>query len=276
VLALENASCNNIIELPAEECDCNNLGGATCASLGYGSGILRCSGTNTFDFSGCQYTDPHTLLTAYYPLDELSGTNVVDASGHYLNGLLQTPYLSVSWTNSTRGRVLHFEGIPTPTPQERLFLPNRGFQILPTAGQPFTIALWVRPGARAASRYMGIMSCENYGTNGFRLGILPTGQISWWTTQDAGNVELKTPAPVSTNTWHHLAVTYESTRTRLFLDGALAFETTNTGYVPTAGDIRVGDAIDGDPVDPFRGEMDDLRFYSRGLTASEVARLLTQ
>jgi hypothetical protein len=273
VAALEDLSCDGVIEAPAEECDCRNLGGATCESLGYGPGVLRCSETNTFDVSACRYADPQALLTAYYPLDELAGTTVADASGHDLAARLLTPTLSRSWVNSRRGRVLHFEGVPSPVPQEELIIPNRAFQVLPRAGKPFTIALWVDLGDRQPSRWMSIMGCEDYPSSGFRLGILPTGQLGWWTSQDQGDVDLFTLFVPTLGVWHHVAVTYEPGRVRLFVDGALAMETSNSRYLPTAADIRVGDAIDGDPIDPFKGELDDLRFYSRALTPSEVGRL---
>lgn len=36
-----------------EQCDGSNLGGATCESLGYGTGALGCKQNCTFDYSGC-------------------------------------------------------------------------------------------------------------------------------------------------------------------------------------------------------------------------------
>src|SRR4029077_19328159 len=38
---------------PTETCDGTDLGGATCASLGYGSGTLGCLSWCEFDPSGC-------------------------------------------------------------------------------------------------------------------------------------------------------------------------------------------------------------------------------
>lgn len=276
VLALENISCNGVIDAPAEECDCNNLGGATCESLGYGTGSLGCSPTNTFDVSRCQFSHPRTLLTAQYLLDELSGTQVRDASDRNVPAFLMTPYLRQSWVDSTRGRVLHFEGITSSIPREILIISNRTSQVLPALGGSFTMSLWVKLGTRTPSRWMGLMSCEQYGQSGFRFGILNSGQLCWWTSQGGGDISLTSPSVLSQGEWHHLAVCYQPTGARMYIDGKLSASASNTGYYPAAADILLGHAIDGAGIDPFRGEIDDIRFYSRALSPTEIGRIATQ
>lgn len=276
VLGLENVSCNGVIDAPAEECDCNNLGGATCESLGYGSGTLSCSPTNSFDVTRCQFSHPRTLLTAQYLLDELSGTQVQDASDRNVPALLTTPYLAQSWIDSTRGRVLHFEGVTSSVPREFLVISNRNNQVLPALGGSFTISLWAKFGTRTPSHWMGLMSCERYGQSGFRFGILNSGQLCWWTSQSGGDISLTSPTVLSQDEWHHIAVCYQPTGARLYIDGKLSASASNSGYYPAAADIMVGDAIDGSGVDPFRGDLDDIRFYSRALSATEIGRIATQ
>ncbi len=48
------SSCGNgVYEPPAEQCDGNDLGGATCQSLGYAFGTLGCTNACGYDISGC-------------------------------------------------------------------------------------------------------------------------------------------------------------------------------------------------------------------------------
>src|SRR5262249_44294643 len=47
------SACPNGVLDPGEECDGSDFGGATCASLGLGSGELACDGTCTLVTSGC-------------------------------------------------------------------------------------------------------------------------------------------------------------------------------------------------------------------------------
>jgi len=50
-----DAPCGDDVLRPAssEQCDGRDLGGATCASTGHGTGTLACSSTCGFDFGGC-------------------------------------------------------------------------------------------------------------------------------------------------------------------------------------------------------------------------------
>ena len=49
--------CGNNVKEGGEQCDGSDLGGASCQSLGYSGGTLRCRPDCTFDTSGC-YTAP--------------------------------------------------------------------------------------------------------------------------------------------------------------------------------------------------------------------------
>ena len=52
--AAARPACGNDKEGPDEVCDGPDLGGLSCASLGQGSGTLRCApDCQSFDFSGC-------------------------------------------------------------------------------------------------------------------------------------------------------------------------------------------------------------------------------
>ena len=51
-LPLPNCCGNGVVE-SGEQCDGDDLSGATCASLGYGEGTLRCDADCTFDTAAC-------------------------------------------------------------------------------------------------------------------------------------------------------------------------------------------------------------------------------
>ena len=82
--------CGNGFINAGEQCDANNLNGATCASQGFAFGTLQCSASCTFDTSGCQavrFTDngDGTIFDALTGLmwekkGHLDGTPVVCSS----------------------------------------------------------------------------------------------------------------------------------------------------------------------------------------------------
>ena len=272
VLDLETASCDGIIDAPAEECDCNNLGNETCASLGYGSGTLTCV-SNRFNFAGCQFSHPQTFLSAHFPLNEVSGTAIQDISSRGAIAKLVSPNLSRNWVDSSRGRVLHLEGVPTNQPVEFLVVSNRSHQVLSSTNAPFTIALWVKVASRYPTNWTSILACDRYDVSGFRMALLNSGQLAWWTTQQRGNIDLVSPSVFPTNTWQHIAITYHPSGAKLYLNGEVVAETVNSLYLPSSTDLFIGHGMTGSNVYPLKGEVDDLRIYSRALSPQEIARI---
>jgi hypothetical protein len=57
------AECGNAILETGEDCDGSDLGGQTCADLGFASGALSCSGACTFDTSACSNCGNGTIET---------------------------------------------------------------------------------------------------------------------------------------------------------------------------------------------------------------------
>lgn len=77
-------------------------------------------------------------------------------------------------------------------------------------------------------------------------------------------------ASLPTNTWTHLATTYDGTNMQLFVNGALVRTVARTGLMnATTGPLRIGGNL------PWGGEffaglIDEVRAYNRALTASEI------
>ncbi|HEY2366699.1 MAG TPA: LamG domain-containing protein, partial [Polyangiaceae bacterium] len=75
--------------------------------------------------------------------------------------------------------------------------------------------------------------------------------------------------------WHHLAWTFDTGKTTLFLDGV------STAVSTTAPSTLVDDPTStltvgchpGSTIYPFQGVIDEMRVYDRALTASEITSL---
>ncbi len=69
--------------------------------------------------------------------------------------------------------------------------------------------------------------------------------------------------------WHHLAMTYDGASLDLYVDGCLDGSTTLTGSLPASAlDVMLG-AFQRGP--RLEGALDEVRIYSRALTAGEIA-----
>ena len=77
------------------------------------------------------------------------------------------------------------------------------------------------------------------------------------------------PAAIPMNAWTHLAVTYDGTTVRLYVNGAASGTAAFTGSIPAStGVLRIGgNSIWGEW---YKGSLDELRLYNRALSPAEI------
>ncbi len=107
--------CGNNVKEGGEDCDNSDLGGATCASLGYGGGTLTCDISCSYDTSGCIATPTPTAT----PTPSSTPT--------------PTPTITVSVTSSTT------TSTPTPGTATTSTITLNPTPVLPPALKAFDI-----------------------------------------------------------------------------------------------------------------------------------------
>lgn len=132
----------------------------------------------------------------------------------------------------------------------------------------FTMAGWIRPTAFQANR-TGL-----WGQNDVvEFGFIDGSTLQLWT--GAGSVSVA--YPYANNEWHHVAAVGNGQELRLYLDGALVgssgasvsdFGTSSTGF--NVGGGGVFDAAG----NHFVGQIDEVSFWQRALSAEEISGLL--
>jgi len=140
---------------------------------------------------------------------------------------------------------------------------------LPANDQPQSVTFWfafITP-TMAGDRRV-VVSLSDGQASGSRLKIgLRDDRIAVWTGNDD---DLVTTALVAVG-WHHLAYTFDGSTHRLFVDGAALATSTTQPPTGTVTSARLG--ADLDNTENFAGQLDEVRIYSRPLTAAEVAVL---
>jgi hypothetical protein len=77
------------------------------------------------------------------------------------------------------------------------------------------------------------------------------------------------PNALSLNRWHHLAMTYDGSSLKVYLDGTpVASKTIDKPRVPGSTPLHIGRRQDG--YNCFKGIIDEVRIYNRALLADEV------
>jgi hypothetical protein len=196
-------------------------------------------------------------LVAAYSFNEGTGTQVIDKSGNGNTGVIT----GATWTSSGRfGSALSFNGTSSwVTVTDSAVLDLK---------QSVTLEAWVYPksstGWQAAviKEQTGGLSYALYGNSDPGT---PVGTIH--TTND---VNLYGGSGLPLNTWSHLAVTYNGSVLKLYVNGTLVNSQSVSGQMPVSTNVlRIG----GDSVwgEYFNGLIDEVRVYNRALSAAQIA-----
>lgn len=142
----------------------------------------------------------------------------------------------------------------------------------------FSIEVWVKSETTNGNTQTIISKREsNSQTDGYDLRIVNNYVSFNWNNGQS----LASTYPITTNIWHHLAVTFGSGTYRLFIDG---IEVNNTnGVVPASNayDCILGamDQTTNAPFKPlnyFDGGMDELRIWNVALSSDQIHKMMNQ
>ena len=208
---------------------------------------------------------PPGVPVASYALDEGSGTTATDASGHGLNGTLTN---GATWGTGRYGSAVALDGI-----DDLVNLANpSGLQLTGS----MTISGWINSAAFPPDDAAVV---SKRGSNGYQLDTtIDTGPrvIGFKLTNSSGaNMMRYGATAMQLNAWYHIAGVYNATARTMdvYLNGQLDNDqlvgTVTASQQNSSQNVNVGQRPGGGNF-AFNGRIDDVRIYSRALTAAEV------
>jgi len=206
------------------------------------------------------------LYDAYAPQSTLNGLagwwplngNVVDASGNGNSGSVSGATLTTG-QNSQSNSAYAFNGL------------SQNVQLPATHNVSYgTVSLWVKPSPTQPTANYFIFSNPESGTNS-RVYIR-TNSDGTAIIGALGNGTTIASTSTTSNTWHHVVVTWSGTNSGMYLDGvnvttASVFNGLTSRYATTfLGCINSN-------AECFSGSIDDVRVYDRVISSGEVSYL---
>ncbi len=210
----------------------------------------------------------------------ISSTGVFDPTADYRvmtddgNGNLETEYDFDNTKYITFGyapqiiveRSIYFDGVVDYVDMED------ALDLDPTG---FTISAWIKRDA-ADSGTKSIVSKRNTTfTDGYDFRILNdnTVQIYW---KNGSNQILTSNTSIPDDEWHQVAVTYNGTTARIYIDGVEDINDGKTAPVDTDESFYIAAAGKGTPTQHFRGNIDEVRVWDRALTPDQLRFIMNQ
>ena len=205
---------------------------------------------------------PPPEVVAWYRFDETSGSSAADSSGNTAGG----PAALLGGATFVAGRTTNAMKLDGTSGYARL-----PAGILGNVGD-FTVAVWVNLVASTAwarifdfgsgtGSYMFLTPRSSAG--GLRFAITTSGA--------GGEQRINATSPLATGAWKHVAVTVAGSTGVLYVDGAPLATGSITLRPSALGGTGSFIGRSQYSADPFlNGQVDDLRIYSRALSAAEV------
>jgi hypothetical protein len=201
-------------------------------------------------------------LVAAYNFNEGAGTALTDRTSKGHTGTIS----GATWTTAGHaGSALAFDGV------------NDWVTVADANDLDFTTAMtleaWVYPTASGSGSWRNVVIKQR--TNGEVYNLYANADTDAPTAyvvraaQPSVAFDARATTQLPLNTWSHLAVTFDNTVLRIYVNGVQVGSRTVAGPLLTStGVLRLG----GNSVwgEYFAGRMDDVRIYNRALSAAEI------
>ena len=198
--------------------------------------------------------NPTSALAGWWKLDDGSGTSAADSSGNGDTGTLNN---GPTWITGQLGDALTFSGSNQNVSVPAVSALN--------SSNVFTVTFWSKSSSASAGNPIviggsGNIACEYNYTGGTQMACTPDG-----------STRLVANFTQSDGVWRFFAYVSNGTAQSLYMNGALVASATATPNT-AGGNLCIG----GGCTDTyFNGSVDDVRVYSRALSAADIALLYT-
>lgn len=193
-------------------------------------------------------------LVAHYPFNG----NTNDESGNGHNGIVTGATLTNDRHNNVNAAYI---------------FDSAGDQITATAplglGENISISAWVRLASTFGTSTGPIVEVNTSASSAFQFEVNPSKKLYLVKTDNSQteNLVLGTTT-LTTDEWYYIAMVNNGPNVKFYVNGQLDSETTNTGSIRSDGiDMFVG----GQGAEFFDGVIDEVRIYSKALTATDIA-----
>ena len=216
--------------------------------------------------AGLRANDLTTGLVAYYPLDG----NASDMSGNGRDGTSAAGQAPIAGSDRHGGlqKAYFFDGVNDKV--------NLGTLNSTISGQDkLTVWAWVSHSSTGDDRILCKSPSTNISDHIFSLGINGSDLLIMRIGTNTTNATSMVGSAVipSNGTWTQVAMTYDGSKVRSYVNGALDSHHSLSGNIKSSSDnVYIGN-VNGGQNRHFLGKIDELRIYDRALSASDVQAL---
>jgi len=191
-------------------------------------------------------------------IDKALSTNTITIN--YFKYYNQSDDAPLTYQKGRNGNSASFDGI-----SDYVTIPGR---ILDKRSR-LSISIWVKIRSFTNSSIISISNPTATRTTEFGLFTTQNRKIQFELDSASGTNIIETPI-LNTNTWYHIAGTYDGSKMKLYTNGILSDSRARTGSLLNLNTLELNIGANSMKTELFNGEIDELDVYNRTLNESEV------
>jgi hypothetical protein len=198
------------------------------------------------------------VLIGYWPLNEQSGNTAYDHSGNEYHGSINgAGPVDTGTVNGPLGqKAFDFDGSDD-------YVGVADIESVISGSTEISMGAWIY--AESNNDFSRVWASDN---NNFECWVADNNNLKTRITLGGTNVDIAYSS-FSFNTWYHVVRTWDGNTHRMFIDGRVVGETTQSGDIDNLGNFfRIGQRKNS--TEYWDGFISELRLYNRPLTKSEV------
>lgn len=230
----------------------------------------------SFTFCITLFGQPTTKgLVGYFTMDEGDGDSLINhATGTKImpNGIIHNPY----WSGDIAkfGNSLYFDQ-PDKMPDELPSYVDFGTYDPTQGNNTLSFSCWLYWNG-INGEYAGITGKRDDWTNETVHWDLTLKREGWYQFESMGKGDVKnfllSPEKPVVGDWEHFTVTYNGIDARMYVNGKLVCEGKMELGLKTDAIFLLG-CVEPEGVTPFSGYLDEVRYYNRELSPSEILKI---
>jgi cysteine-rich repeat protein len=239
-------------------CNTNSPSTATVCSATAGTPQTEVCNTLDDDCDGSTDEDGVCKMVAHWALDSCVGTTAADSvDGH--SGTVT----GAQWTGGHTDKGLIFQNLG-----DKISVPDSDELDGTGAGSRMSWSMWIKPEATGDYRTLFDKLPSPF-TAGYLITLQDSGNIEFYA--DEGGATKVFSSAVANGVWTNIILVADGTQVSLYKDGSLIGSGPYAGISANSNELAIGHRLDGGYVEPFKGQMDDVKIYNYPLTAPEIA-----
>jgi hypothetical protein len=212
------------------------------------------------------YSSTENGLVSYWSLDGSGGTTTDNTGSNSLNDNNVSSDSNGIYSSSSKEYISSNNSF------------SRGSLSSTFTSDKVTLTAWVYP-TKSGSNFQSFAKVATGGNGKNAVVFIQERNGNWdavFRDNNNNNIVASTNVSINANRWYHLALVYDQSEIKIYVDGTLEGSTSSTAQINDFSDFAIGANVDRSSNQNIDAYIDEVRLYNTALSSSDITDLSNQ